>query len=246
MTAEKFYDLLMRTIQASDYSDKDEVLSLLRRASVVFDPLYEFATRSWQHYEDVIIRIAPEYKARLEKHIEQLKDWCFEIYEETDEYDIKTVRILVGEGKAQEQVTQEVFFEELQAQIIEVLKEAKYTIWVAVAWFTDPVLFDLLKKKKAEGINVQVIMDDDDINRQSGLDFEEHFETYRIPSFGKYLTNIVHHKFCVIDLETVVHGSYNWSKKAQYNKETLSVEHSRDIAERFADEFIRLKKDVHT
>jgi phosphatidylserine/phosphatidylglycerophosphate/cardiolipin synthase-like enzyme len=107
-------------------------------------------------------------------------------------------------------------------------------------------LFDLLKKKKGEGVNVQVIMDDDDINRQSGLDFEEHFETYRIPSFGKYFTNIVHHKFCVIDLKTVVHGSYNWSKKAQYNKETLSVEHSRDIAERFADEFIRLKKGVHT
>jgi phosphatidylserine/phosphatidylglycerophosphate/cardiolipin synthase-like enzyme len=133
----------------------------------------------------------------------------------------------------------------LQTQIIEALKEAKYTIWVAVAWFTDSVLFDLLKKKKAEGVNVQVIMDDDDINRQSGLDFEEYFETYRIPSFGKYFTNIVHHKFCVIDLETVVHGSYNWSKKAQYNKETLSVEHSRDIAERFADEFISLKQGVH-
>ena len=24
----------------------------------------------------------------------------------------------------------------------------------------------------------------------------------------------MHHKFCVIDLQTTIHGSYNWSKKS--------------------------------
>lgn len=39
----------------------------------------------------------------------------------------------------------------------------------------------------------------------------------------------------------VVHGSYNWTKKAQYNKETISIDTDRTTAEKFADEFIKLK-----
>lgn len=242
MTAEKYYDLLIRTIKVSDYPQKEDVLSLLRGAFITFAPQYQFTTKSWQHYEDVEIRVAPEYKARLEQHLKQLQKWCAEIYEETEEYDIGNVYIRIGEGKSQEQISQEVYFEDLQAQIIGELNRAKYAIWVVVAWFTDPVLFELLKKKRELGLNIQIIIDDDKINADAGLPFEDSFETYRIPAFGKYFNNIVHHKFCVIDLETVIHGSYNWSKKAQYNKETLSIEHSRDIAERFADEFIRIKR----
>lgn len=73
------------------------------------------------------------------------------------------------------------------------------------------------------------------------MPFEEYFNTYRIEPEG-YFENIMHHKFCVIDLQTTIHGSYNWTNKAQYNRETLEVSGGRDIAEKFADEFIRLKK----
>ena len=57
---------------------------------------------------------------------------------------------------------------------------------------------------------------------------------------GKY-QNIMHHKFCVIDLKTVIHGSYNWTNKARWNKETISIDISRELAEKFASEFINLK-----
>ena len=52
----------------------------------------------------------------------------------------------------------------------------------------------------------------------------------------------MHHKFCIIDLKTVIHGSYNWTIKAQYNKESISIDTSRDLAEKYASEFIELKK----
>lgn len=52
----------------------------------------------------------------------------------------------------------------------------------------------------------------------------------------------MHHKFCVIDLRTVIHGSYNWTNKAQWNKETISIDVGREIAEKFANEFMSLKK----
>ena len=47
------------------------------------------------------------------------------------------------------EVSQEVLFENIQRQIIDEIRAAKYVIWIAMAWFTDPVLYqELLKKKK--------------------------------------------------------------------------------------------------
>ena len=56
--------------------------------------------------------------------------------------------------------------------------------------------------------------------------------------------NIMHNKFCIIDLSTVIHGSYNWTNKARYNHETVEVIHRREVAEQFAEQFIKLKLSV--
>jgi phosphatidylserine/phosphatidylglycerophosphate/cardiolipin synthase-like enzyme len=82
---------------------------------------------------------------------------------------------------------------------------------------------------------------DDEINLKYGIDFEKFFETKRVKPIGKY-ENIMHHKFCIIDFKTVIHGSYNWTIKAQWNKETISIDFGREIAEKFANEFISLIK----
>jgi phosphatidylserine/phosphatidylglycerophosphate/cardiolipin synthase-like enzyme len=152
--------------------------------------------------------------------------------------DIQGIYRVVGADEPDELESQ-IHFEDIQNQILEELKKAKYSIWIAVAWFTDPSLLEVLKSKAAQGINVRVIVMDDEINSRAGLKFESFFETYRLKPSGPY-RNTMHHKFCVIDLRTVLHGSYNWTVKAQYNKEQLSVETSRELAEQFADRFLTL------
>lgn len=136
----------------------------------------------------------------------------------------------------------QVHFEDIQQQIIEEVKKAQFIIWVAVAWFTDPKLFELLKVKKCSGVNIQVIIIDDEINAKATLNFENHFETYRVAKKG-FFENIMHHKFCILDLKTVIHGSYNWTVKAQYNKESISIDTSRELAEKYAAQFIKLKEE---
>lgn len=154
--------------------------------------------------------------------------------------DIDGIHKVVG-GIEEDEITVEVHFADNQAKVIEAVSRAEFTIWVAVAWFTDPVLFNLLKKKAAEGVHVQVVILDDEINTRAGLDFENHFDTLRVPKRG-YWANKMHHKFCVIDQQTVVHGSYNWTKAAQYNDETVSIESSKEIAAQYLREFKRLKQ----
>jgi len=134
-------------------------------------------------------------------------------------------------------------FEEIQPRIIEQIEFSRFIIWIAVAWFTDKVIFNNLLDKKDQGVNIQIIINDDVINDNSKLNYEEEFDTYRIPKSGKY-ENMMHNKFCIIDLSTVIHGSYNWTTKARYNHETVEVIHSRKVAEQFAEQFIMLKLSV--
>lgn len=140
-----------------------------------------------------------------------------------------------------EEVEVEIHFEEIQEQLIEQIRSAKFSIWVAVAWFTDKLLMRELYNKRQEGINVRLIVLDDEINKKYGFEYEKHFETKRAEPTGMF-KNIMHHKFCIIDLKTVVHGSYNWTNKARWNKETISIDVSRELAEKFASEFIELIK----
>lgn len=94
----------------------------------------------------------------------------------------------------------------------------------------------MLNKSKA-GVNVRVVVSDEDSNADMIPKLKEHFETIVVPKSGFYNTNRMHNKFCIIDLEYVMHGSYNWIKAANYNGETLVTSVDRELVKKFATEF---------
>lgn len=132
-------------------------------------------------------------------------------------------------------------FDDIKSLLINELTKAKFTIWVAVAWFTDKDLANLLYKKSKEGLNVQIIINGDKINSKLSGKLSDLFETYLVPESNRKL---MHNKFCVIDLNRVIHGSYNWTNKAQYNDETISLIENRAAAENFANQFLKLKEEL--
>ena len=133
-------------------------------------------------------------------------------------------------------------FENIQQRIIEEIDKAEFLIWIAVAWFTDKDIAEKLREKKKHGIDIQILVIDDEINNKVATKIYKYFNVIKVPPLGKY-ENIMHHKFCVIDLKKVIHGSYNWSVKAQYNKETIAIVENRSTAEKFAKEFISIKSN---
>jgi hypothetical protein len=151
-------------------------------------------------------------------------------------------QLVGGDVEVQKEVVNKVHFEEIQRQILAELENAKFTIWIVVAWFTDPVLFQKLLEKKDQGLNIQVIIMDDEINARSGLNFEANFQTKRTKPTG-YFKNLTHHKFCVIDLERVINGSYNWTIKAKFNEENITIMDDIRIAKKFALQFINIKRE---
>lgn len=76
-------------------------------------------------------------------------------------------------------------------------------------------------EKKKEGCKVRVIIYANHTNQKHGVDLSP-FEHKAIRADRK---GIMHHKFCVIDNNITIHGSYNWTTAAETkNNEEISVD----------------------
>lgn len=91
------------------------------------------------------------------------------------------------------------------------------------------------------GKKVELLYMNDAINRNSGLEYGmlQNYggKVYPIGE-GKEHETLMHNKFCVIDVLTVITGSYNWSNRAQQSYEKITViKESPELAEQFITAF---------
>lgn len=148
-------------------------------------------------------------------------------------------------------MTTKVFFnEECRQAIFSELKKAQQEIIVAVAWFNDKELFNLLLEKADEGVQVSLLISNDPNNFSSpeSLNFEE--LVFKNGKVNRLITEsvLMHNKFCVIDSKTVLTGSYNWTFGAYYkNLENIVViEDAAELCERFKAEYNRILHEYFT
>ena len=137
---------------------------------------------------------------------------------------------------------QEVHFENLRNIIIKELEESTRDIKIAVAWFTDKKIINILEAKISQGISVEIIIYNDRINKK------EYFEKLFYNKAKIYLSKskLMHNKFCIIDYKTVLNGSYNWTNNAESNHENIQVTKDSKIVEKFLDQFENLKEQLPT
>lgn len=123
------------------------------------------------------------------------------------------------------------------------IRQAENEVFVAVAWFTDDALFAELLAAQQRGLRIELALMDDEINRQSGLDYAA-LETAGIAvwCYPEHL-GLMHHKFCVVDESRLLIGSYNWTRKAAKNEESLlEIPIGAQLATDFRAEFERVKQ----
>jgi len=113
------------------------------------------------------------------------------------------------------------YFENIQGEIIKELSSSNNSIKIAVAWFTDKEIFISLCKKIEEGLEIEIILLDDEINRSSGINYDLLKQNKGKVWFINYSEELplMHNKFCIIDNNIVINGSYNWTNKAKRNHE---------------------------
>jgi len=103
------------------------------------------------------------------------------------------------------------------------LSQSKQEILVAMAWFTDDELFDILIDKANQGVVVSVIVADHSDNEKLNFDLLNHIPTGEVIKIKNVGYGMMHQKFCIIDRKIVINGSYNWSKNAKNNHENVIV-----------------------
>ena len=133
-------------------------------------------------------------------------------------------------------------FKNIQSILLETIQNSEKEILIAVAWFTNHILFEAICKKLSEGISVKLIVINDPINnRIGGLDFKKYIKLGGELRFSTP-PSIMHHKFCIIDKKTLFNGSYNWTYYAEFknNENVVHYEYEDDIIDGFLSEYDRL------
>ena len=132
----------------------------------------------------------------------------------------------------------------IQNAIQKELFKANNSIKIAVAWFTNNLLFQPLLLKLAAGVSVELILNKDDINcsDDNEVDFDEFVKAGGILRWND-TKQLLHDKFCIIDNNVVIYGSYNWTNKAEYNEESITIAKGEDSTTQFyVDKFLNFSK----
>ena len=124
------------------------------------------------------------------------------------------------------------------ALAVDTLASAKQTVLVQAYSFTSTPIAQALIDAKKRGVQVQVILDKSQrTEHYSAADFLLHAG---IPVSIDATHAIAHNKVMVIDDQTVITGSFNFTKAAEeHNAENLLVLHDRTLAAEYATNWQR-------
>jgi phosphatidylserine/phosphatidylglycerophosphate/cardiolipin synthase-like enzyme len=242
MNAQTFLKTMIDTVKYDEYDNKDELLGILRNSIITYDKTTIYARKHDYYREFIDLRVPIPLLSVARKFKNELQQLASMVYIETGDYEFWGLNIKPKpvDLENEECVEHDVHFDEIKETIIQGIRSAKYTIWIAVAWFTDKEIFEEVLLRKRAGVNVRIITSNEHTNRHLMEELESNFKIVKVPLSGRYLSNRLHDKFCIIDLEYVMHGSFNWSRNARDNDETLATALDRDFVRKFADEFMRL------
>ena len=116
--------------------------------------------------------------------------------------------------------------------VVRALDAARQTVYVQAYSFTNKDILEALVNAHQRGVAVQVILDKSNLTDQyTGADFVAH---HGIPVLIDARHEIAHNKIMIIDEETVITGSFNFTGQAEeHNAENLLVIHDHGVAETY-------------
>jgi hypothetical protein len=126
----------------------------------------------------------------------------------------------------------EVFTKDIESIILENFDKAQKSIVIVVAWFTNPkIIYKLIQLKRLRELEIQILVDDNEVNRKYFFDLHfTNLEANGIIVKRQYISKFNHNKYAIIDNETLITGSYNYTIKANRNFENVVIEKDARIA----------------
>jgi phosphatidylserine/phosphatidylglycerophosphate/cardiolipin synthase-like enzyme len=137
----------------------------------------------------------------------------------------------------------DVFFapdDNVQASLVDLLDNAKESIYFMAFSFTADPIGDVIRNRARDGVVVAGVMESEQIDSNVGTEFDP-FKQAGLDVLRDANEGQMHHKVIIVDENTVVLGSYNFTNSAETrNDENLIVVYNKEIAAQFMAEFIRV------
>lgn len=118
-----------------------------------------------------------------------------------------------------------VFFNDIENVVINELMLANSSIKVAMSYFTNSRIMEILDRKVRGGVKVELLLRHDETNiaGPTALDFRS------FKGSGGYLVWAVgvnvamNEKFCIIDDSVLIEGTFNWTYSAELKKRRTHI-----------------------
>ena len=136
-------------------------------------------------------------------------------------------------------------FENIKNVITAELLLAKKSIWIASAYFSDTDIFKVLLLLAKRGVELKILVADEPMNLfNSKINFQEIIDCGGVFLLANGTNNnsLMHHKFCIIDDEKVITGSYNYTLRAANNNiENIVIINESQVTKEYKEEFERVE-----
>jgi hypothetical protein len=139
---------------------------------------------------------------------------------------------------------EQAFFKNIRSQILPLLDNAKDEVVIAMAWFTSGELFNGLLDCLRRNVKVELVLLDNAINFMDyAPDFNQFIKAGGALRIAKVEDGFMHHKFCIIDNQVAITGSYNWTYYAETrNIENIIITDNADTVRLYKNEFESLSR----
>jgi len=129
---------------------------------------------------------------------------------------------------------------EIRPQVVKQLTAATSSILLAIGWLEDPGIIGLLQKKAIEGLDVQLILVNDEKSKAKEREFQLLVQKGAKVVWldNTFREKLIDYKFGIIDSMTVLTGTYSWQGQHFSTDEILYLTHSLPtLAKGFEIEF---------
>lgn len=126
-------------------------------------------------------------------------------------------------------------------QIIDTIAQAKRQVLVQAYSFTSAPIAHALVDAKNRGVDVEVLLDKSQLRSKGSV--LPYLNDQNIFTKIDYLPAIAHNKIMIIDNETVITGSYNFTANAEKrNAENLLIIHNNELARNYFTYWLQRKR----
>ena len=188
----------------------------------------QFDQRELDYLRSKIFVIAFEHQHELSK--EQLINWL----ENTSKLSLIKKNVESGINSS--------YFSpgtECRTAIIQQIRSARSSLKICVFTISDNEISEEIIKAHQRNVAVKIITDNDK-SFDTGSDIDAIHQA-KIPIKMDRTDSHMHHKFCVVDKERLITGSYNWTRSAaERNQENIILTDHVGMVKDFVKEFNRL------